>query len=221
MQISIDVDRMMRDIKENQDAFKAMRNSTDQIGYGAVMTGHRRGSAAQRERRRQDIRDIRAAGVRRAAPFAFRIMTGWGIADFLRKKGTDPFEYPTDEVTFVATSMEEEIGEALDDAYRTGRPQLHRIRRVLEAAAEHLRNVSKAEIAAGNLGKNTPRYAFRKQLRAEGRSGPWATGDAGDRGLRSATSEFGLPPPYGVLSGEFIKGIRKAFFARKKPPILR
>ena len=203
MQISIDARRMIRDISDVVGGVDAMGETTDRIGYAAVMTGHRRGTDQERERRKIQIRNIRAAGVRRAAPFAYRIMTGWGIANFLASKGHDPFDYPPGDVEFVGSAIEEEVAEALEDAYRTGRSQKMRIKRVLDAGARHLRDAAKEQIEEGRLGKNKHNYRLRKMRRVKD-------------GIY--TDEYGNPPPYGVATGQFVKGIRNTFFDRRRPP---
>lgn len=204
MQISIDAQRMQRDIRRNVAAFEAVSKTTDRVGYGAVMTGHRRGTDRERAQRKSDIRDIRAAGVRRAAPFAYRITTGWGVANFLASKGHDPFDYPEADVQFVSAAIEEEVAEAIEDAYRTGRPQTDRIRRVLKAAAHHLRDAAKEQISSGELGTNSPKYAERKKRMA--------------KYTDIVTSRYGEEPPYGVKTGQFIDGLRFTFFAKRRPP---
>jgi hypothetical protein len=213
MLILFDVKTMRRDILGVFMGMAAMRQTVSDTGYGAVLASRRKLTAAERSARLEDRRQRRAAGD--AAARMTRQIQGWDIANFLASQGHDPYEYPPEDTEFAAKSVEEEIGEAIEDAYRTGRSQKQRIIRVLTAAAAHLEEAAREQIATGKLGTNTAGWRSAKARRAQRDPSPRR------QSVVPVTTEYGIPPPYGVYSGRFIKGIRSTHFAKRPPSIIR
>ena len=124
---------------------------------------------------------------------------GMHIANIFRQRGQDPFAYPDAALATAVAALDEEILGAIQDALRTARPQRTRVQRVLVAVAGHLAEAAAEQIAANGLAArrpNTPKTIRRKAALAR-------------RGI--FTSEYGIPPPVGVATGRFIKGIRSVW----------
>ena len=115
------------------------------------------------------------------------------ISNALAAKGIDPFDYPPDVQARIEEKIAQAVQKALDQAASTSRPQDEAVRKALEDAAKELAEWVVQNIGRGGLGSSTGRYAeYKSRLVKAG----------------IATSEYGDPPPRGVLSGRYIKGIR-------------
>lgn len=118
---------------------------------------------------------------------------GRAIANMLADRGRDPFDYDLPVVKEVTDFLESEIQDAKGKAFRTGRPRRSQVRGALRAGAEFLARAAYRKIVRGRLGKNPSGYRERKKRRVK--SGRY-------------TRAFGNPPPYGVATGRFVRGIR-------------
>lgn len=171
---SIDIAKLRRDCAAVEGALEAMVSTEQGAGEGWVVTSMRRKLRSERQ----------------------RAVHGRVIAAMLRKEGHDPFAYPESVRGEVMEIISVEGEEALSDAWRTGRPQAQRMKRLMTAAAAHCAEWVRHNITSGGLkpGRTAPVWVRRiyKQRAA--------------RGL--VTLAYGNPPPYGVRSGRFVAGIR-------------
>jgi len=214
MQISVDVTTLRRDIMGVARGMESTRQTITDVGYGAVLASRRVLSDEEKSARLADKRARKAAGEIGAR--VARKVEGWDIANFLASQGHDPYEYPPEDVEFVGKSIEEEVAESIEEAYKTGKSQKPRVVLVLTAAARHLQEAAQTQIKEGKLGTNTVGYRGQKTRRARG--------DVNPRRKQSAvpiTTKYGIPPPYGVYSGRFIEGIRGVHFSKRPPSIAR
>ena len=115
------------------------------------------------------------------------------VTNYLAAKGIDPFDYPPGVQKVIEDRIAQEVQKALDVAAKTSRPQDEEVRKALEDAAEWLAAWAKDYIEKGGLGPSTGKYGkFKSRMVAAG----------------IATGEYGDPPPRGVLTGRYVKGIR-------------
>jgi hypothetical protein len=174
MEMRIDSAKLKADLAKVTGAMDAIVETERTAGEGWVMTSMRRKLRSEQR----------------------RAVHGRVIAAMMRREGHDPFAYSSAVTGDVQESISVETSDALDDAYRTGRPQSSRMRHLFTGAAQHLAEWVRDNITSGRLrpGRTAPVWIRRinKQRAA--------------RGL--VTLEWGNPPPYGVRSGRFVKGIR-------------
>lgn len=167
--------RISLELQETVSAgLEAWQETLDRVGRGTVLTSRRR----------------RLSGMPEG-----RALHGRGIANMLADRGHDPFAFDNAVEQEASEIVAEEVADALDDAYRTNRPQTSRVRAVLRAAADVLAEWARDNLAAGRLGENASGY--RKQKLAYARSG-----------AKGFTGSYGYPPPYGIATGQFVEGIR-------------
>ena len=124
-----------------------------------------------------------------------KVMHGRFIANMLRSNGHDPFDLPDTTVREVQQIVGDEIEELIVRAYRTGRPQSSAVQRVMRAGADHLAREIVRRVTTGQLGRSVGRYGKRKAILA-------------NQGKLHVTKQYGNPPPVGVFSGRFVRGIR-------------
>ena len=115
---------------------------------------------------------------------------GRAIANLLAKLGHDPFKYPDHIVAAIDQEVAEEISDALEDAFRARHHRRQRVRDALLIGARKLAEFARWRIEQGLLAPMTEDRAKRKRWR------------------RNKTTRYGDPPPYGIVSGRFVEGIR-------------
>ena len=122
-----------------------------------------------------------------------RAFHGKAIANRLAARGHDPFAYPQEVAAEVSGEIARQTTRAIEGAWRSRRHRLQTIRTAVRQGAEFLSTWARQNIERGQLGENTARYrAIKHNLIRRGR----------------ATGRYGDPPPFGVLTGRFLEGIR-------------
>ena len=176
--ISIDSKQLERDVRATNKGLEAARLTLRNSGVAQVLVS-----------RRKKIR-----GEKR------KPLHGRAIANILRSKGADPFDFPKDLENEISTGLLEELNESISVAFETARPQSSRMQRAVKGAGVLLADWSVENLKSGGLGnrkiptgKNRDKYFKRMQSLVS-------------RGL--VTSKYGFPPPKGIYSGRFIEGIR-------------
>lgn len=178
--VSVDVGQLERSIDGTKEGFKAVTETIKRSGMGQVITSKRKKPRAMK------------------MP-AKRFLHGQAIANILRKKGKDPFKYDPVVYKEVTDIVEGETKEIIEDAWKSKRPQTQRTKVLLRAAAQELADWAQDNIKKGGLGK-------KKKGRVKEASFKRRFQRLAARGI--VPKEYGLPPPYGIFTGEFVKGIR-------------
>lgn len=181
MQVGIDTHVLGRSLRDLDQRFEVLIESVDPHGRAEVVTSKRTKMPHERANRRQGRRATKAPA-------------GHHIANFLRAKGRDPFDLLDEDWNEVEEFLTGEMETIFVRAFRTRRPQRQAIKQVLIAAATHLAEAAQEHIRSGGLGRNT-RGQIRKKLRYVAKG--WTMRGQGGR-----------VPPYGILTGRFVAGIR-------------
>ena len=186
---------MMAAIQKVKSGFSAISGTVNDPGHVRILTSRRAMTPAEKKYRREERARAKRLKNPRLRPGPH--VQGWNISNVLKKKGTDPFKYTDSVLREVRDMMSELIQDAINDAWKTNRPQKARIRQILEAGARELVDDVKDRVMTGKLGRNDHGYMWRK-LRLY------------DSGV--LPTKYGRPPPYGIFSGRFIEGVRYAYF---------
>lgn len=179
MNFEINTNALNGSINYVKSGLEAISKTIEPHGRAEVVTSRRVRLPFERANKRKGITGAVVVG-------------GHHIANFLRSKGRDPFKLPQNQLNEVVNAIEEEIVDAVSDAARTARPQTDRVRRVLIAGAEELARDARRNIELGGLGVNASKYIGSKARFVR----------------RHGLIKHGVPPPYGILSGRFVDGIR-------------
>ncbi len=178
MNIGINKEVLSEDVRKLIAELEAVGESLDPHGRAEVVCSRREKLPWERRSKRKG---------RSGKP----VVAGWVIADMLAKQGTDPFKLPPGKVSYVTDFLAEEIGEAADRAYKSGRPERETVKRALFAASDELARLVREHITSGGLGENGMKWERRKaRLIAAG------------YGLR----RYGIKR--GIWTGRFLDGIR-------------
>jgi len=172
-QSGIDWTLMAGDARDVARRLSAVSRTMADAGTGEVIVSIRRKMAGESR-----------------APFHGRL-----IANVLRSRGHDPFEYEPAALAEAEAPFRSALAAAPGRAYETGSSQEAMVRAAIERMAEALAAAAIERIRAGRLGANDMTYARRKRRAIERRH-------------PTITTEHGSPPPYGVWSGRFVAGIR-------------
>ena len=178
MEFAVDVDKVRRQIGRIQGMVAAIEETLDPGGRAEVLTSQRKHMGHEKQQ----------------PPH------GKAIAGFLRWRGHDPFQLPPAESARIGQFVTSEINDAMDRVKRSGRPEKDAVRRALIAGAMEAKDLVVAQIAEGRLGT--------KKL-GGGRRRAWQMSRL--RALAAAgrlDATWGIPPPYGVWTGRFVRGIR-------------
>ncbi len=177
----IDTATMDVSIRGIDRSLESIGESLDPHGRAEVVTSKRKKMDHERANKRLGIKGQKA-------------LAGHHIANFLRVKGHDPFMLPEKDFNYAQEFIDREITAAVAIARRTGRPQRGRVKQTLIGAADYLADRVVERIWAGGLGTNARKYIRTKFRYVE-------------QGL-AARGGIHRIPPYGVLTGRFVRGIR-------------
>lgn len=180
MRVMIDERILARDIEKANARLKAVSDTVTEAGVGEVVVSKRPKLPHERANKRKG----------RAGQ---RTLHGRAIANMLRRRGHDPFVYQRNRARRIEKFTQDSIYKAIEKAEKTSQSQKRRTRRIVTETARRYSILAVTQIRTGQLGKNQGRYRAVKAGMVRG-------------GI--ATSKYGVPPPYGVLTGRFIKGIR-------------
>lgn len=178
MNVNINRQVLSEDIRKVIAELEAVGESLDPRGRAEVI-------CSRREKLPWERRSKRKGRTGKA------VVSGWVIADQLAKHGTDPFALPPGKVTYVTEFLADEIGDAAERAFKSGRPEREAVKRALYAASEELAEMVREYITSGGLGANGAKWARRKERLV-----------AAGYGLR----KYGLRR--GIWTGRFLNGIR-------------
>ncbi len=178
MGVTVDHKQLDRSIRRNNKRLTAIRRTMQETGEGEVLVSRR----------------IKVPGDTQ------RAVHGRAIANIMRTRGKDPFEYPGHVRDTAERLVKRGVTTAREKAYRQGRSRRRDVRNTLEGAAQFLADWARINIQRGGLGQKPRRRKWTdRQVRAYWRS---------EARRRRATTRYGNPPPYGVRTGQFVKGIR-------------
>ena len=123
---------------------------------------------------------------------------GGHIANILKKLGHDPFGYPDSIIEQVGGKLSAAVEAALQRCDSLGKSQEATLHRALKIGAESLSLWAIQNLKSGGLGSNTIKHQRWKRKLLH-RTPPSATGAYGD------------PPPYGIITGRFVDGIKSTW----------
>lgn len=181
MKISIDTDLLKSTIRRNNLRYKAIIETLKRSGMGEVITSKRAKMPHERASKRKKREGK-------------KVVHGRLIAWILKKSGHDPFEYDRGALSEAMEIINRGVVHAIDKAADTSKDESAIIKAALLEMTDVLVNDVFERVTQGKLGRNRQRTIRRKkQMVKDG----------------IATTEFGNPPPFGVLTGRFIKGVRR------------
>ena len=191
--VEIDMSLMSRDVASVNRGVAAVRETLRNAGMGQVVVSKRT------PRRPTDPKG--------------RVLHGRAIANIFADRGKDPFAFPQSVEEKAQSIAVRHATRALEVAYDTARPQRRRMQQGLRFAANTLATWARLNIRKGGLGQKKIRQSSARNRSGAERSltqrrsatiGLWR------RYVRTGkwTDRYGFPPPYGIASGRFLRGIR-------------
>ena len=191
--VEIDTSTLSRDIASVNRGVAAVRETLRNAGMGQVVVSKRT------PRTRHDPPG--------------RVLHGRAIANIMADRGKDPFAFPKSIEEKAQSIAVRHATRALDAAYETARPQHRRMQNGLRFAAATLATWARLNIRKGGLGQKEIRLTLEKDRQGNVRSMASRRGATiayWRRNVRIGkwTDRYGFPPPYGVASGRFLRGIR-------------
>ena len=248
MRVVADIDRLQKTTRRTTDGLRAIRQTLKHLGTGEVVVSKRKKLAHERGQKRRPLRDpsipagifsrrvtwvtgmngarqrdtfLRdARGRIQYEAYTIKVMHGRAIANFLRSKGHDPFDYKADATAFANRLVMRGLRRAQQVAWGSANQERRIVRNSLEGAAQYLADWARSNIIEGHLGQKRPLRVARHVAERGVSSADLRVASAatviGRRSTKARalvragfwTDRYGLPPPYGIATGRFVEGIR-------------